>query len=121
MRPVVYISGPITQGDRTEHLAAFHRAHRELLRLRLAVINPGLTMQLPFAWDGTLTHDDWIDADLPLVAKSDAVLRLRGVSKGADAECDYAAAQGIPVFMAPDNTQYGIMEGVRIVHEHFHG
>lgn len=121
MKPVIYISGPITQGDRINHLAAFHHAHRELLRLRLAVINPGLTMLLPFAWDGTITHQDWVDADLPLVGKSDAVLRLRGASGGADAECDWAAMNNIPVFVVPDNTQFGIMEGARLVHEHFGG
>ena len=39
-----------------------------------------------------------LPVDLPWVAKADAVLRLPGPSRGADAEEAFAQAHGIPVF-----------------------
>lgn len=44
-----------------------------------------------------IPHQSWIDYDLELVARCDAVLRIDGDSVGADIEVEYAKSHGIPV------------------------
>lgn len=97
-RPVIYIAGPITKGDRNRNLYAFHYAHRWLIDHGFAPINPGMTMQLPFAWEPQYTHEMWLECCFPLVERVDAVLRLEGESAGADAEVDHALKCDIPVY-----------------------
>lgn len=106
-RPVVYISGPISKGDRTEHFAAFCRAHACLMRFGFAPINPGLSIVAPFAWEPEYPHKLWIDCDLPLVRRSDAVLRLPGESLGADRECEEARLYNVPVYYSIDELIQG--------------
>lgn len=96
MRTKVYISGPITKGDRERNLQQAMDAHLALLTAGFAPICPHLTMLLPHAW--TTEHGVWIECDLPWVAVADALLRLPGESAGAEAECDFAFECGVPVF-----------------------
>ena len=96
MRPLIYISGPITVGDRDAHLCQFNQMHRLLMDRGFSVINPGLTMLLPWAWD--VDHDTWIECCEPHVARSDACLRLPGFSKGAVQEEQFASLHGVPWF-----------------------
>lgn len=98
MRKKIYLSGPITKGDRAHNLYQAHDAQHILLLAGFAPMNPMTTMQLPFAWDGSVPHDDWLDSDRPWVLASDAVLRLPGESVGADMECDWAREAGIPIY-----------------------
>ncbi len=44
-----------------------------------------------------MTHEQWLNVDFAWVEVSDALLRLPGESKGADAEVACATARGIPV------------------------
>ena len=46
----------------------------------------------------TLTHRDWLNYDLPILDKCQALLRLPGESVGADIEVRHANASHIPVF-----------------------
>lgn len=94
----VYLSGPISLGDRVANLDQAVVAHRELMRRGFAPLNPMLTMLVPFAWDGEFGHADWMAVDLPWVTVADAVLRLPGKSVGADEEVRAAGAAGVPVF-----------------------
>jgi len=96
MRPKVYLSGPITKGDRDANFRQAADAHKALMAAGFAVLNPMLTMRLPGAF--AIEHDTWIANDLPWVAVADAVLRLPGESKGADIECEHALIHGVPVF-----------------------
>ena len=96
LRPRIYISGPITKGDRDVNFQQAADAHKALMTAGYAVMNPMLTMRLPDAFE--IPHGTWIANDLPWVAAADAVLRLPGESKGADIECEHASIQGIPVF-----------------------
>lgn len=102
MRKVVYISGPITQGDRNKSFYLAAKAHRELIDAGFAPINPILTMLLPFAWEPAYPHSTWMECDLPLVERADAVYRLPGVSDGADLEVAHAQSRHIPVFFLMD-------------------
>lgn len=92
---VVYLSGPMSQGDRSHNAFLFLRAHETLMDRGYAVINPGLTYFLP--WAGTKPHAAWIAADLPIVERCDLVVRLPGESVGADMEVEHAKKHGIPV------------------------
>jgi hypothetical protein len=98
MRTVVYLSGPITLGNPQENFAQAARAQEFLMDCGFAVINPMLTMGLPEGLLKHLTHDDWMENDLPIVQKVDAVLRLPGESRGADTEVAFAQENEIPVF-----------------------
>lgn len=98
MRPVVYISGPISLGNR--NLNYFHacEAERQLMLSGFAPINPIRSMVLPFAWDSDMPHDLWLEVDLPIIERVDAVLRIPGESVGADREVGHALTLGIPVY-----------------------
>lgn len=98
MRPRVYISGPITSGNRNHNYHQAVEAHRELMLAGFAPMNPMMTMTLPFAWEKDFPHELWLECDFPWVAASDAVLRLPGYSVGADAELAHAEKYDVPVF-----------------------
>ena len=97
-RPKVYISGPITKGNRNWNYYQACEVERKLMLAGFAPLNPMRSMALPFAWQDDMPHDLWIEVDLPWVECSNAVLRLPGESKGADIECNHARDFGVPVF-----------------------
>lgn len=99
-RPRVYVSGPITRGNRSHNFYQACEAERELMLAGFAPLNPMRSMVMPHAWQDDMTHELWLACDLPWVEASDAVLRLPGESVGADLECNHATAHGIPVFHA---------------------
>ena len=92
----VYISGPITRGDRVANFAKACSVQQRLIELGFAPLNPMLTMMHPSAWQ--IPHDQWVASDLPWVEVADAVLRLPGDSDGADRECEHAERNRVPVF-----------------------
>lgn len=96
-RPKIYISGPLTSsGDREENILTANEWHRQLIADGFAPLNPMLS-----GWvdeDDEIPHHVWMEVDLPWVECADAVLRLPGVSHGADIECDFANDIGIPVY-----------------------
>jgi nucleoside 2-deoxyribosyltransferase len=101
-RTRVYLSGPITQGDRNWNQYQSNVAHKALIKAGYAVLNPMPTGVLPFAWDGSVEHREWIESDLAWIEVADMVLRLPGASKGGDTETDYAMSRGIPVYTIED-------------------
>lgn len=99
-RQRVYLSGPITMGNRAHNYYQAAEAQRLLMQAGYAVLNPMLSMMHP---DGNnISWDDWIASDLPWVEVSDVVVRLPGESKGAEAEVTHAEKFGIPVVAAID-------------------
>ncbi len=104
MTPRVYISGPITKGNRTMNFATAANVQADLMRKGFAVLNPMLSMMHPEAW--TIEHKLWLENDLPWVAVSDVVFRLPGESVGAMLECDHARNLGITVL----NTWHELMK-----------
>lgn len=124
MKKRIYIAGPITQGILSVSVNNATAAFITLAKMGYAPFCPhwsvyakqcdnakivhGEGMPMP-DWDrcvciGTkngnteMSHDDWLGVDLAWVCCSDAVLRLAGPSRGADAECDLARSLNIPVF-----------------------
>jgi len=107
-RKRVYISGPITLGDREANVRQALEAHKRLLDLGYAPLNPMLSAWIP--WEAEVPHEVWVQADLPWVEMSDALLRLPGESAGADEEVRHAIKMGIPFFAS-----------VEELHEFFNG
>jgi hypothetical protein len=91
----IYLSGPITKGNRSLSFYQAAEAQRLLLLEGYAVMNPMLSLLHP---DGlNIPWQTWIDSDLAFVACCDLLLRLPGESQGADVETDFARRHGIEV------------------------
>lgn len=105
-RARLYLSGPITGGDRNLNQYQANVAHRLLLRAGYAVLNPMPTGVSPFAWqppeNGGITHAEWLESDCAWVEVADMILRLPGESAGADLEEKHARKFDIPVFSITD-------------------
>lgn len=115
MRPVIYLAGPISKGDLKTNIVQADRAFLDLVKAGFAPINPMLSVYAGAALDGTrwanrirvegsassvlpITHEEWMEIDLPVVARCDAVLRLPGESVGADREVAHARKCDVPVY-----------------------
>lgn len=96
-RPRVYLSGPVTKGDRNDNLHQAFTVHAALLKAGYAVLNPVASIAFPFAWEKWATHELWMETDLPWVEVADVVYRLPGESVGGDLEVAHAKKHGIPV------------------------
>jgi hypothetical protein len=97
-RPRVYISGPITKGDRNWNVYQAFAAMKDLMQAGFAPFNPMASCCYPFAWEPGFPADAWMELDLPFVAACDCLLRLPGESAGGDEEVAYAELIGVPVF-----------------------
>lgn len=107
MRQRIYIAGPISRGDLKHNLQQARDAGLALLQAGFAPLIPHLTCffanDFPELLPAGTTHEDWMAVDLPWVACADAILRLPGESKGADAEEALAKSLDIPVFYNVDD------------------
>lgn len=97
MTAAVYIAGPIGKGPQVHHnvLAAIDAAHE--------VREMGLLPYVPhLSWYWQIVHprayEDWMAQDFEWIKRCDALLRLPGMSPGADREVAFAFDRGIPVF-----------------------
>lgn len=100
-RKRVYIAAPLSNGDVEQNVRHACLVATTLIKIGYAPLCPHLTayMQGPVASvSAGFDHPTWMEVDLPWVKVSDAVLRLPGVSKGADQEVECAKENGIPVF-----------------------
>lgn len=97
--PVVYIAGPYTNPDPVENM---HRACKVADRL-LDVCVP-LIPHLTGTWHmvSPKPYELWLELDLVLMSRCDAVLRFEGESSGADAEIAEARDMDMPVFFTED-------------------
>ena len=95
-KPIVYISGPLTQGSEGDNI-------REAIKAGDAVAQMGYIPIIPhlnYFWHIVSPHrySFWMNIDLELVSRCDAVLRLEGYSPGAERETKEALRLTIPVF-----------------------
>ena len=92
----LYISGPLTLGDKEENIKKAIEAADQVLAYGGIPYIPHLNE----LWD-VISHKDydtWLDYDLQWVAKCDALIRIPGESPGGDVEVEFAKANEIPVF-----------------------
>lgn len=94
----VYIAGPYTKGDVVVNVKNAVMMGNNLRALGFTPFIPHLTM----FWQLIQPHDIeyWYAYDMEWLEKCDAVFRLSGESKGAEAETERAFELGIPVFMS---------------------
>lgn len=103
-KPLIYIAGPLGLNNKTEH--------DPMTNIRLAVEAADKIMD----WGGhpyvphftAFWHmmfyrekEDWMELDLNILTKCDALYRLRGTSPGADREVAEAKTIDIPIFYQP--------------------
>lgn len=105
---VVYVAGPFRGPNSWEIEENIRRAERlslEVWKLGAAAICPHTNTRY---FQGAAPDHVWLDGDLAIVAKCDAVMLtdnwLR--SSGARAEVDYANARGIPVFLTLEDLAF---------------
>ena len=110
-RKCIYLAGPISKGDLAHNIDQATAAFYTLAAAGLAPWCPHWSVYasqtMSFSdgsvWQkaeitGRMSHEEWLQSDLPWVARADAVLRLPGESTGADREVAHAESRGIPVF-----------------------
>ena len=92
---IVYIASPYTIGDVAINVRRQMETAHHILDMGHVPIAPLLSHFLHI--HRPRDTEDWMRMDFALVEVSDVVLRLPGVSKGADQEEDFARSKGIPV------------------------
>jgi len=100
-RTVIYLACPMTQGHWTTNTRKCLQYAEELMIKGYSPIAPALT----WFWDLIYphSHEAWIEYSFGLVAIADAVLRVPGVSEGADLELDYAVRHDVLIFTSIDD------------------
>lgn len=97
-KPLVFVSGPYTQGDPAVNVGRAVAVADEILTWPDP---PGLCVpHLNHLWHLLHPHPYavWMALDLQLLLRCDAVLRVSGTSPGADEEVAVARRIGLPVF-----------------------
>lgn len=92
----IYVSGPLTRGDVLGHVRDAILAGLALRDGHCVPIIPHLFALAELV--APRSYDYWLEWDLALLARCDALLRLPGPSRGADIEVLHARELGIPVF-----------------------
>lgn len=92
----IFISGPYTIGDVAQNVKASMEIANDLINLGYAPFCPHLTHYLHI--NHAQPYKKWLKIDLAYLIVCDAVLRIPGESKGADAEVKKAVELNIPVF-----------------------
>lgn len=96
-RPLVYIAGPYTSPSPVANTRAACACWRRLHDSGfITPVVPHLSMFLDFL--DPMPYAKWLEYDLEIVARCDAVLRIGGASEGADREMTFAQDRGIPTF-----------------------
>lgn len=99
---LIYVSGPYT-GETDKNIRQAQEIACKLWEMGHAVICPH-TNTAHFEDFCKTTYEQYIDGDLNMVARCDALVMTPDweASKGANLERAYALALGIPVYVAPD-------------------
>lgn len=92
---LVYISCPITLGNKNWNWFQAADAQVALMRAGYAVHNPAHAIMLPESVN--ISWEDWLMMDEAIIDRCDLLVRLPGESKGADRECEYARRRKLPV------------------------
>ncbi len=96
----VYIASPYTMGDKDENTRRQIDAFFQLMQKGHTPFAPLLLHFVDLAHP--LTYNQCLDWDLEWLAQCDCVLRLSGVSRGADIEVQEAIRLGVPVYYSID-------------------
>lgn len=112
MKLLVYVAGPYSHPDPVENTHAACTVGTELFDTGVILpIVPHLSML--FHAIAPRQYEDWLELDLEIVRRCDAVFRMEGESPGADREVAYAKKHRIPVF----ETRYELIAHQRMMSE----
>lgn len=93
----VYVAGPLTTGLTTHNVREATLAAAKLMDLGMVPFLPHTNVLAEMI--APRSEREWLeDFDFPWLRKCDAMLRLPGMSRGADEEEQVAKMHGIPVF-----------------------
>lgn len=97
-RTRIYVAGPMTSsGGPYDNIHKGMKAGVELLDAGYAPFVPHLTSLLEM-YAGQRTYEQWLGLDRAFLLTCEGLLRLPGMSRGADEEVALAKEAGIPVF-----------------------
>jgi len=101
MRAKIYVAGPYTKGDVAQNVASALTAAEELVARGFAPFVPHLT----HFWHIFHYHpyEFWLSLDKEFLLCCDGLLRLPGVSNGADEETATAIDAQMPVFYSVED------------------
>lgn len=92
----VYIAGPYSGGNVEDNVRAAMTAAHAIMDLGVTPFVPHLCHYLNLMQERG--YEDWMDYDFVWLDRSDALLRLPGISPGAERELKRMQALGRPVF-----------------------
>jgi hypothetical protein len=97
VKPLVYVAGPYSSPDPVENM---NRAIKIATGMRTDGVVNVILPHLTGLWHlvDPAPYEDWLDYDLEIMDRCDAVYRFAGKSSGADAEVAAAHERCIPVF-----------------------
>lgn len=97
IHPLVYFAGPYSHDDPVENTHIAMELWHEVWKKGLIIpICPHWSMFQHFLHP--LPYKDWLNYDLHIVSRCDALFRMEGESSGADAEVAFARDNKIPIF-----------------------
>jgi len=116
-RPLIYVAGPYTSGDTALHCARACKVGEGLYERGFLPHIPHLT----HLWHLTSPHDVeyWYELDNHYLPRCDAMVRLKGASKGADAEEALAVKLGMLVIEIEDVTESELDEAADLLRASF--
>lgn len=94
---LVYVAGPHTVGDVMLNVRTAVLAGLEILSAGHVPFIPHLNLFAHYLVPHP--YDIWLQADLQWLAACDCLVRLPGVSPGADVEVERARVLGMPVYL----------------------
>jgi hypothetical protein len=100
-RPLVYLAGPYREPNPVHNT---HFTLRHAQDLHYTGLVTCVVPHLSLLWEVVIpcTSEYWLEYDLALLNRCDALYRIPGDSPGADAEVVYAHQVHIPVFTDQD-------------------
>ena len=96
----VYIASPYTVGDQALNVRRQIDCFQDLADQGFAPFVPLATHFIHMIHPRS--YEDWMSYDFEWIQQCDCVLRLDGVSLGADREVEFAKNLGIPVYYSID-------------------
>jgi len=102
---IIYVSGPYSKGDSIVNVRNACLVGDELYKRGHHPVIPHLTA----LWHAISprSYEEWLDIDMAIIPRMDAVFRISGESKGADMEVRLARKLKIPVYYNLDELSNG--------------
>jgi len=108
----VYVAGPISNGETQDAATVLQNVHNAIdaaEKLFVAGHTPFLP-HLDHWWHARHPHTtaEWLKWDLEWLGLCEALVRLPGVSVGADQEVEFCNGHGIPVYFGVNNFLWSV-------------